>query len=159
MATRQTKPTFTFFKMLGCGACDQFDTQLFIRLVKDPDILGTVNLEQVTFGHDGQTIYDLNVEFPDLADKIRYAPFLWLSHPYDEKLGYHLVEGIKDNPKLNLRLIGQEFTYRADTTYEILKGWILQTAEQYSTPTTVSTTRSEVFKPATFQKLTSKKKN
>lgn len=132
MAHTASKPTFTFFKMIGCGACNQFQREIFDRLVKDPEILQAVNVDEVIFGRDEHgNVYDLLEDYPDFASKVRYAPFLWLSQPYDEMTGYHLRPETMNNPTMNLRLNGQEFSYRRDTTYEGLKKWILTNAGQY----------------------------
>jgi len=124
-----SKPTFTFFKLQGCSACDQFQRQFFERLVKDPEVLRAVNIDEVMFGRgaDGED-YSLRENYPDFADKVTYAPFLWLAQAYDESRGYHLDPATMFDTTLNLRLNGEQFPYRRDTTYEGLKAWLLKGA-------------------------------
>jgi hypothetical protein len=125
-----SKPTFTFFKLLDCSACEQFQSQLFERLVNDPDVLNAVNLDEVVFGRDADgTVYSLEDNYPDFVKAVTFAPYLWLAPPYDERLGYHLEKDTMSNPSLNLRLNGKAFSYRRDTTYEKMKNWLLLSAK------------------------------
>ena len=96
-------PTFYFFKMFGCGACNVF-APIFDRLTQDPDLRRLVVLERVEFGHDSTTgqRYDLS-DYPQFASRVQYAPFLWL--------------GTHDS--------GQELRFTRGTTAESVKAWIL----------------------------------
>jgi hypothetical protein len=126
------KPIFTFFKLLNCPACEHFEAQFFQRLIADTEIRNAVNLDQVIFGRDRDgTILTLEEEYPDLATNIRYAPYLWLSQPYDETTGYHLNPSTQHNRLLNTRLNGMEFSFQQSTTYEEIKRWILEGAYKY----------------------------
>jgi len=132
MPSTASKPTLTFFKLLNCSACTQFENQIFNQLIQDQEVLKVVNVDQVVFGRDADgTHYDLRDEYPDFVDKVKYAPYLWLSRPYDETKGHHLNASTMNNPSVNTRLNGEAFAYRVDTTYENFKDWILNTARQY----------------------------
>lgn len=121
-----SKPTLYFFKLHGCPACIQFDTQMFQRLIKDSEIRNTVTLEKVEFGRNSQGVeYSLAPEFPDFKTKIQYAPYVWLAHSYDESNGYHLDPTTMNDVKLNLRQKGKQYEYRHDSTYPELRTWIL----------------------------------
>lgn len=122
-----SKPTFIFFKLQGCSACDQFQRQIFEQLVRDTEVLRVVNIDEVVFGRgsDGEE-GSLSENYPDFVDKIKYAPFLWLAPAYDEELGYHLNSKTMFNKNLNLRIDGEQFPYRPDTTYQGLKNWLIK---------------------------------
>jgi hypothetical protein len=127
------KPTLYFMKMEGCGACAQFEEQMFQRLIQDPEVRTVVALERVVFGRDAQGHeYSLDSEFPDFSARVQYAPYIWLGRAYDESSGYHLNPATMNNKALNLRQDGQEYRYRVNTTYPELKNWILQGARRLS---------------------------
>lgn len=122
------RPTFTFFKLIGCGACDYFDREFFQRLITDPAVTSVINIDQVTFGRDGQHEYVLQEDYPDF--EINYAPYLWLSAPYDESSEYHLDPVTMHNPNLNRRQHGFEYRFSSATTYPVLKQWLLTHADR-----------------------------
>lgn len=119
-------PTFTFFKMINCPACEHFNDMFFDQLINDTEVRRVVNLDQVTFGRKGDNDYTLETQYPDFD--INYAPYLWLSAPYDEKAGYHLDTQTMFNRELNKRRNGVEFPFLRNTTYQGLKQWILENA-------------------------------
>ena len=127
------KPTLYFFKMIGCGACTQFETQMFQQLINDPEVRKTIAIEQVVFGRDAQgNEYSLVPEFPDFQSKVQYAPYVWLARPYDESQGYHLQSTTMNDKSLNTRQDGQEYSYRRDSTYPEFRNWVLQNAKPSS---------------------------
>lgn len=119
-----SKPTFYFFKMIGCPACVRFN-EYFQRLVQDPEVRQAVGLEMIEFGQG----YSLSDEFPDFQEKIKYAPFLWLARSYDESTGYHLQPETMTDKSLNTRQDGQEYHMEEDPSYEGLKSWILKKSQ------------------------------
>jgi len=128
------KPTLYFFKLNGCGACVQFEEQMFSKLVNDPEVRKVVTLEKIVFGRDQETgeEYSLAPEFPDFQSTIKYAPYVWLARGYDESQGYHLQPTTMHDKSLNLRQDGQLYEYRHDSTYPELRNWILQGARSYN---------------------------
>jgi hypothetical protein len=126
------KPAFTFFKLLNCSACQHFEAKFFQRLIEDNEVRNAVYLDRVVFGREPDgTVLTLEEQYSDLEPKIQYAPYLWLSQPYDESTGYHLDPATRNDPALNTRLNGKEFSFRQDTTYEDVKHWILAEAGRY----------------------------
>jgi len=128
-----SKPSLLFFTMLGCPHCTNFKV-LFDQATQDPEVRALVQLEEVSFGYhrEEHAVYSLEEEFPDLASKVEYAPFIWLHAPYDEKDGHHLSSQ-KQDPQVNKRLQGKQYQYRKTSTYQDFKEWILKESKQFRT--------------------------
>lgn len=116
--------------MAGCGACTAFEEDIFSLLVTDTEILSKMNLDEVTFGRDRHSNFVLETQYPDF--NVTYAPYLWLSAPYDESTGYHLKLATMNDPNLNKRHNGAEFAFRRDTTYGDAKSWLLSQAALFA---------------------------